>query len=85
VTDSALGAALGALAGLVSSQVLVTLDAAAALRPYLPTRYWLAWIDLFRDPILWREIERGLGIQVVYAAVFLGMGWANFATKDVTS
>ncbi len=26
---------------------------------YLPTRYWLAFVDLFRDPILWRDVERG--------------------------
>src|SRR4051812_30763877 len=51
LTDSALGAAMGALATLVTSQVLVALDAASAVRPYLPTRYWLAWIDFFRDPI----------------------------------
>jgi ABC-2 type transport system permease protein len=83
VTDSSLGATLGALAALVASQVLVTLDAAGAVRPYLPTRYWFAWIDFFRDPILWRDIERGLAIQGVYVAVFLALAWANFATKDV--
>jgi ABC-2 type transport system permease protein len=85
LTDSSLGAALGALAALVASEVLVTLDAAGAVRPYLPTRYWFAWLDFFRDPILWRDIERGLAIQAVYVAVFLGLAWANFATKDVTS
>ncbi|MCA2214240.1 ABC transporter permease [Jidongwangia harbinensis] len=85
VTDSALGAAMGALAVLVTSQVLVTLDAAAAVQPYLPTRYWLAWIDFFRDPILWRDIERGVGIQVVYLLVLLGAAWANFTTRDVTN
>jgi ABC-2 type transport system permease protein len=83
LTDSALGATLGALAALVASQVLVTLDAAAAVSPYLPTRYWLAWIDLFREPIPWRDVQRGLGIQVVYVAVFLAAAWANFATRDV--
>jgi ABC-2 type transport system permease protein len=83
VTDSPLGATLGALAAMVTSQVLVTLDAAGAVRPYLPTRYWLAWIDFFRDPIAWRDIERGLGIQAVYVVVFLAAAWANFATKDV--
>lgn len=83
VTDSSLGAALGALAALVTSTALVALDAAAAVRPYLPTRYWLAWIDFFRDPIAWRDIERGLGIQAVYVAVFLAAAWAHFATKDV--
>ncbi len=85
VTDSALGAAMGALAVLVTSQVLVTLDAAAAIRPYLPTRYWLAWIDFFRDPILWRDIERGIGIQLVFLVVLLGAAWANFMTRDVTN
>jgi ABC-2 type transport system permease protein len=85
VTDSSLGAALGALAFLVTSQVLVTLDAAASIRPYLPTRYWLAWIDFFREPILWHDIQRGLGIQAIYVAVFLAAAWANFATRDVTS
>jgi ABC-2 type transport system permease protein len=83
VTDSPLGAAMGALAVLVVSQVLVTLDAAAAVRPYLPTRYWLAWIDFFRDPVLWRDIERGAALQLVYLAVLLGAAWANFMTRDV--
>jgi len=85
VTDSALGAAMGALSVLVTSQVLATLDAAAAIRPYLPTRYWLAWIDFFREPILWRDIERGAGIQVVYLVVLLGAAWANFMTRDITN
>jgi ABC-2 type transport system permease protein len=85
VTDSALGAAMGALSVLVTSQVLATLDAAAAIRPYLPTRYWLAWIDFFREPILWRDLERGAGIQVVYLVVLLGAAWANFMTRDITN
>jgi ABC-2 type transport system permease protein len=84
-TDSSLGAAMGALATLVTSQVLVTLDAAEAVKPYLPTRYWLAWIDFFREPIFWRDIERGAGLQLVYVVVLLGAAWANFKTRDVTS
>jgi ABC-2 type transport system permease protein len=85
ITDSALGAALGALAALITSEVLVTLNAASAVDPYLPTRYWLAWVDFFRDPIVWRDIERGFAVQAVYVVVFLGAAWAHFATKDVTS
>jgi ABC-2 type transport system permease protein len=85
ITDSALGAALGALAALVTSEVLVTLNAASAVDPYLPTRYWLAWIDFFREPIVWRNIERGFAVQGVYVLVFLGAAWAHFVTKDITS
>ena len=85
VADSALGAAIGALAALVASEVLVTLNSASVIQPYLPTRYWLAWIDFFRQPIFWRDIQRGFAIQAVYVAVFLAAAWANLATKDITA
>jgi ABC-2 type transport system permease protein len=85
VTDSPLAAALGALAALVTSQVLDLLDAAAAVKPYLPTHHWLAFVDLFRTPVLWRDVNRGFAVQALYIAVFLGAAWANFATKDIKS
>ncbi len=84
-TDSPLSATLGALALLIGSSLLLTLDAANAVKPYLPTRYWLSFVDLFRDPILWRNVERGLLLQLVYVAVLLGIAWANFTSKDITS
>ena len=84
-TDSPLGATMGALAVLVTSSLLFTLDAASPIAPYLPTRYWLAFVDLFRDPILWRDVVRGLALQGSYVGVLLLGSWANFTTKDVTS
>jgi ABC-2 type transport system permease protein len=83
VTASSLGATLGALAALITSQVLVTLDAAASVTPYLPTRYWLAWIDFFRDPIFLRDIRSGVFVQLAYVLVLMVAAWANFTTKDV--
>lgn len=85
VSDSPLAAAMGALAFLIASTLLLTLDAAETLHPYLPTRYWVAFVDLFRDPILWRDLVRGVLLQGAYVLVFLGAAWANFTTKDVTS
>ncbi|RBY95590.1 ABC transporter permease [Blastococcus sp. TF02-8] len=85
LTDSPLGATMGALAVLVASSLLFTLDAASPIAPYLPTRYWLAFVDLFRDPILWRDLTRGLALQGVYVGVLLAAAWANFTTKDITS
>jgi ABC-2 type transport system permease protein len=85
LTDSPLGATMGALAVLVTSSLLFTLDAASPIAPYLPTRYWLAFVDFFRDPILWRDITRGLALQGIYVGVLLAAAWANFTTKDVTS
>jgi ABC-2 type transport system permease protein len=85
LTDSPLAAALGVLALVVASAALQPLDAAAALEPYLPTAHWLAWIDLYRDPILWTAVRRGAEVQAGYVLVAFGAAWANFATKDVTS
>jgi ABC-2 type transport system permease protein len=84
-TDSPLAAALAALATFIVSQVLDLIDATRAIRPYLPTHYWLAFIDLFRDPVLWYQLSRGFALQGAYIAVFLGLAWASFATKDITS
>jgi ABC-2 type transport system permease protein len=85
VTDTPLAATMGALALLIASTLLLTLDAASSLQPYLPTRYWLAFVDLFRDPILWPDVVRGALLQGAYVLVFLGAAWANFTTKDITS
>lgn len=85
VADSPLGAALGTLAILITSEVLTTLDAASSVKTYLPTNYWLSWIDFFRAPVFWHNIDRGLLVQAAYLLVFLGASWANFASKDITS
>ena len=83
VTSSSIGAALGTIGLLVASTVLLGLDAAVGLHPYLPTRYWLAFVDLFRDPILWRDVVRGLVVQLGYLLVFTLAAWASFSTKDI--
>ncbi len=81
---SPLAATMGTLALLIGSSLLLTLDAAHALRPYLLTRYWLSFVDLFRDPILWHDVLRGVLLQAGYVVVFLLAAWANFVTKDIT-
>lgn len=83
LTDSSIGAALGTIGILVASTVLLGLDAASALHPYLPTRYWLSFVDLFRDPIRWDNVTRGLLVQLGYLIAFTLAAWANFSTKDI--
>ena len=83
LTDSSIGAALGTIGVLVASTVLLGLDAAAALHPFLPTRYWLSFVDLFRDPIRWDNVTRGLLVQLGYLLVFTLAAWASFSTKDI--
>jgi ABC-2 type transport system permease protein len=84
VVRTPLAAAMGTLALLIGSTLLIGLDAAHALRPYLVTRYWLSFVDLFRDPILWHDVVRGVLLQAGYVVVFLAAAWANFVTKDIT-
>jgi ABC-2 type transport system permease protein len=83
VTSSSIGAALGTIGLLIASTVLLGLDAAQSLHPYLPTRYWLSFVDLFRDPVLWRDVVRGLLVQLAYLVVFTLAAWASFSTKDI--
>ncbi|MGH3339444.1 MAG: ABC transporter permease [Propionibacteriaceae bacterium] len=83
LTRSSIGAALGTVGILIASTVLLGLDAANVLHPFLPTRHWLAFVDLFRDPILWRDVTRGLIVQLGYLIVFTLAAWANFSTKDI--
>jgi ABC-2 type transport system permease protein len=83
MTDSAVAAALGTIGFLVASTVLLGLEAAESLRPYLITRHWLAFVDLFRDPIRWTDVVHGILTQLSYLVVFASAAWANFATKDV--
>lgn len=84
-TDSPLAASLATLAAFVGSQVLDLIEATRSIQPFLPTHYWLKFVDFYRDPILWRDVNAGILLQAVYVAVFLGLAWANFSTKDVTS
>ncbi len=83
MTDSAVAAALGTIGFLVASTVLLGLDAADSIKPYLVTRHWLAFVDLFRDPIRWSAVIEGTLTQLAYLVVFAGAAWANFATRDI--
>ncbi|HEY3753016.1 MAG TPA: DUF2705 family protein [Pseudonocardiaceae bacterium] len=85
ISDSGLGAALGTLAILITSEVLTTLDAANIVKPYLLSNYWLSWIDFFRAPIFWGNIDKGMLVQAAYLVVFFGAAWANLTSKDITS
>jgi ABC-2 type transport system permease protein len=55
------------------------------LHPFLITHHWLAFGDLFRDPVAWGGVRSGLYVAAAYAVVFWLAAWARFAAKDVTS
>jgi ABC-2 type transport system permease protein len=62
VTDSPLaGRARRDRAARQPPGVLVGWRRRPSVQPYLPTRYWLAFVDFFRDPVLYRDVVRGTG------------------------
>lgn len=85
LTDSPLAAALAVLAVVVTSASLQALDASADFVDFLPTAHWLAWIDLYRDPVLYDAARTGAWVQAGWVAVAVGAAWANLATKDIAS
>jgi ABC-2 type transport system permease protein len=55
------------------------------LHPWLLVHYWPAFADLFRDPMFFDQMRQGLLLTLAYVVVFLGLAWARFSQKDITS
>jgi ABC-2 type transport system permease protein len=85
MTEVPIAAMAATLTLTVVSEVLDSVPQLSAIHAYLPTHYWLAWIDLLRDPISAGAMVNGLLSALVYVALFLSLAWARFTGKDVTS
>ncbi|WOQ17452.1 ABC transporter permease [Raineyella sp. W15-4] len=55
------------------------------LHPWLLVHHWLAFGDLFRDPVFTDGIVRGLWLALGYTVVFLVAARTVFVHRDVTS
>jgi ABC-2 type transport system permease protein len=55
------------------------------LQPWLLVHYWMAFADVFRDPMFFEQMRQGLLVTLGYVVVFLGLAWARFSQKDITS
>ncbi|WP_425309030.1 ABC transporter permease [Ammonicoccus fulvus] len=79
-------AAMLATAGVVMiSWILSGIPQLDWLHPWLITAHWAAGTDLFRDPIFFDSIRRGLLLALAYILVFVAAAWARFGSKDITS
>jgi ABC-2 type transport system permease protein len=85
LTDSGPGATVATVATAIASQVLDGLNSFRAIHPYLPTHGWLAWADLFRSPVAWDALGKGLVVDAAYASIFLAAALVMFSRKDVAS
>ncbi|MFH9426747.1 ABC transporter permease [Streptomyces sp. NPDC017615] len=85
LTNSGIAAMATTVGLLITVQILDQIPQLHAIQPYLFSHYWLSFADLLRDPVLWDDLRRNLGLQAVYAAVFGAAAWARFTTKDITA
>ena len=85
LTESAPAATVSTVVFAIVSQILGALSSLHAIHPYLLTRDWFAFGDLFRDPVSWEGITHGLIVDASYVTVFLGTALFLFRRKDITS
>lgn len=85
MTGSGIAAMATTVGLLITVQILDTIPQLDAVHPYLFSHYWLSFADLLREPVLWHDIWKNLGMQAAYAAVFCSAAWARFTAKDITT
>ena len=85
MTDAPLSAVGGAVVLVVVSEILDQVTALGAVRSYLPTHYWLAWLDLLVDPVDAGGMTRGLLEMLPWVVVPLALAFWNFRRKDILS
>ena len=85
LTEQPIGATIAVVMFSTASFILDSIPQVDWIHPYLITHNWLAFGDLFRDPLAWQGVEHGWYAAAAYAAVFWALAWARLTTKDVTS
>lgn len=85
LTEVPVAAMAATLTLTIVSEVLDQVPQLSALHPWLPTHYWLQWVELLRDPLSTGRVGHGLLVTAAYVVIFLSLAWARFAGKDVTS
>jgi ABC-2 type transport system permease protein len=69
----------------ISSEVADNIPQFAAIGPYLPSHWWLAFDSILRMPVDTTELTHGLFSFAVYIVIFGSIAWARFTSADITS
>jgi ABC-2 type transport system permease protein len=85
MTEVPIAAMAATLTLTVASEVADAVPQLSGIHGWLPSHYWLQWVDLLRDPVSTSRITTGLLVTLAYVALFLSLAWARFSNKDVTS
>jgi ABC-2 type transport system permease protein len=85
LTEQPIGAMIAVVIFSTASFILDSIPQVSWIHPFLITHEWLAFGDLFRDPVSWDGVQTGLYSAGVYMLVFWLAAWARFGNKDITS
>jgi ABC-2 type transport system permease protein len=85
MTEVPLAAMAATLTLTIVSEVADAVPQLSRIHGWLPSHYWLQWIDLLRDPVITRDMTTGLWVALAYVALFVSLAWARFGGADVTS
>jgi ABC-2 type transport system permease protein len=85
MTEVPIAAMAATLTLTIVSEVADAVPQLAPLHGWLPSHYWLRWVDLLRDPVYTADMVTGLLVTLGYVSVFVSLAWARFSAKDVTS
>ena len=85
LTEQPIGAMISVVIFSTASFILDSIPQVSWVHPFLITHNWLAFGDLFRDPVPWSGMTAGVYSALVYVLVFWLAAWSRFSAKDVTS
>jgi ABC-2 type transport system permease protein len=85
LTDSSLTALIATIVIYIVVQVLIAFSYFDWLRPWMFPAYFEGYINLFRDPIYWKPVLKGLLAFGVWSAGFTALAYVFFRRKDVLS
>ena len=85
VTDSSLTALIGTIVIYIVVTVIIQFSWFDWLRPWMFPTYFENFVDLFRDPIYWRPILKGLLAFGLWSAGLTALAYVLFRRKDVLS
>lgn len=84
LTEVPIAAMAATLTLTIIGEVADAVPQLAAIHGWLPSHYWLQWVDLLRDPVRTADLSTGLLITAAYIALFASLAWARLGGKDVT-
>lgn len=84
LTDSTAAAVVGTVVAVVTSNVLTALPGLATIKPFLFTRYWDEWRNLYATTAL-DDMWKGVASTLAWSALVTAFAIWRFQRKDILS